>query len=263
MDTLTIDGEEALVISDERKRAPRRRIGRRALRWAVIAGVALPPVWFAVIAIRQAIQESRLTRCKSQIHELGMAMLEYQQTHTQFPAPAITARDGKNLLSWRVEILPQLGYQSLYERFRLDEPWDSPHNISLLAEMPRELACPGSAPRRSGQTGYLVVVGPPTDQFSVNTPFEPTKGADIRHITDGLSQTVLILETNHLIPWTKPDDLNWAPGDPPPVLASPHDGGSHVAFADGAVRFLRKTFNPQTFAAMLTINGSEVISGPG
>ena len=30
MDTLTIDGEEALVISDERKRAPRRRIGPRA-----------------------------------------------------------------------------------------------------------------------------------------------------------------------------------------------------------------------------------------
>ena len=158
-------------------------------------------------------------------------------------------------------ILPQLGYASLFERFRLDEPWDSPHNISLLDQMPREFACPGGAARRSGQTGYVVVVGPATDQFSVNTPFEPTQGADIRHITDGSSQTVLILETNHLIPWTKPDDLTWAPGEPPPVLASPHAGGAHVVFADVAVRFLKKTIDPRTFAAILTINGSEVISG--
>ena len=213
--------------------------------------------------IKYANQESRLNRCSSQLHTLGLSLLEYQQTHNQLPAPAITSRDGKKLLSWRVAILPQLGYQSLYERFRLDEPWDSSHNFALLAQMPREFACPAGAPRSSGQTGYLVVVGPATDQFSVNTPFEPTRGADIRHITDGSSQTVLILETNHLIPWTKPDDLSWVPGEPPPLIASPHLGGTHVAFADGAIRFIKKTIDPRTFAAILTINGSEVISGSG
>ena len=262
MDTLTIDGEEALVIADERKRAPRRRIGPRALCCSVIAGVALLPVWIAFTVIKNAIQESRLMRCSSQLHTLGLSLLEYQQAHHQFPAPAIASRDGKKLLSWRVAILPQLGYQSLYDRFRLDEPWDSPHNFALLAQMPREFACPAGS-QKLGQSGYLVVVGPATDQFSVNTPFEPTRGADIRHITDGSSQTVLILETNHLIPWTKPEDLNWAPGEPPPVLASPHAGGSHVAFADGTIRFIKKTIDPRTFAAILTINGSEVISGSG
>jgi Protein of unknown function (DUF1559) len=263
LDTLTIDGEEILVISDQPEPPARRRIGRRALYWAVIATVALVPVWLMFAAIRQAVRESRRMTCSKQIHDLGMAMLQYRQTHTRFPAPAIMGRDGKSLLSWRVAILPQLGYQSLYARFRFDEPWDSPHNVSLLAEMPPQFACPGAASRRSGQTGYLVVVGPPTDQFSVNTPFEPTRGADIRHITDGASQTVLILETNYLIPWTKPDDLKWAQGESPPALASPHEGGSHVVFVDGAIRFLKRTMDPRTFATLLTINGGEVISGSG
>ena len=55
-------------------------------------------------------------------------------------------------------------------------------------------------------TPYLVVVGPETDAYSVNTPFEPTRGADIRHITDGTSGTILVLETDTPVPWTKPDD---------------------------------------------------------
>ena len=40
------------------------------------------------------------------------------------------------LLSWRVAILPFIGEQNLYNRFRLDQPWDSPHNIALLPLMP-------------------------------------------------------------------------------------------------------------------------------
>jgi prepilin-type processing-associated H-X9-DG protein len=189
--------------------------------------------------------------------------VKYQEAHGHFPAPALARRDGTPLLSWRVALLPHLGYRALYDRFHLDEPWDSPHNRSLLAEMPAEFACPGGPGRRAGLTGYLVVVGPQTDPTSVNTPFEPTRGVDIREITDGLSNTVLVIETNSLVPWTRPDDLRWSPGGPLPRLASPHDGGAHVVFADGAVRFLQPTIGPTILLAILNINGSEVISGRG
>jgi hypothetical protein len=166
-------------------------------------------------------------------------------------------------LSWRVAILPQLGHQALYERFHLDEPWDSPHNRSLLAEMPQVFACPGGPSRRSGKTSYLVVVGPETDTYSINTPFEPTRGADIRHITDGLSNTILVLETDVAVPWTKPDDLRWTKGEPLPRVASAHAGGSHVVFADTAIRFIKSTIEPRILEAILTINGGEVLSGSG
>ena len=42
--------------------------------------------------------------------------------------------------------------------------------------------------------------------------------------------------------------------------ASRHPGGSNVAFCDGSVRFIKSSVNPQTWAAIGTINGGEVVS---
>ena len=39
-------------------------------------------------------------------------------------------------LSWRVHLLPYLGESELYERFNLDESWDSEANIRLIDAMP-------------------------------------------------------------------------------------------------------------------------------
>src|SRR5262249_33502096 len=152
------------------------------------------------------------------------------------------------------------GYRSLHERFHLDEPWDSPHNLAMLREMPREFACPGGPSRRSGLTGYLVVVGPKTEVGSLNTPFEPTRGAEISEILDGTSHRILVIETDAGVPWTKPADLAWNPDGPLPPLASPHDGGAHVLFSDGSSRFLKVTIEPRILLALLTKNGNEVIS---
>ena len=66
-------------------------------------------------------------------------MHNYREAHGRFPAPAIQGKDGKPLLSWRVAILPYLEEDGLYQSFKLDEPWDSPHNKPLLERMPRPL----------------------------------------------------------------------------------------------------------------------------
>ncbi len=39
-----------------------------------------------------------------------------------------------------------------------------------------------------------------------------------------------------------------------------HPGGANFTFADGSVRFLKKSINPSTFAALISYNGGEVIS---
>ena len=231
----------------------------RAIGW-ILAAVPLALVsWAGYLAAAHVVRESWRSECSSNLDQLGLAMLQYEEAHRQFPAPAIVGRDKTALLSWRVAILPQLGYRSLYERFHLDEPWDSPHNLALLAEMPREFGCPGGPGRRAGKTGYLVVVGPETDAYSINTAFEPTRGADIRHLTDGTSSTVLVLETDIFVPWTKPADLHWAKGEPVPRLFSPHEGGAHTLLADGSVRFLKATFESAILEGILTINGGEVL----
>jgi prepilin-type processing-associated H-X9-DG protein len=260
MSTSTLLCEDILIIGEE-PAAKRVRLDRwNMIAWLVVGVIGGVVTLAMSVGIVNSLRESQRQECNNRLHRLGLAMHEYNEAHGRFPAPAIFNRNGKPLLSWRVALLPHLGYQSLYERFRLDESWDSPHNLALLAEMPREFACPGGPGRRAGRTSYMVIVGPANDAYSVNTAFEPKRGADIRHFTDGTSNTILVLETDAFVPWTKPDDLHWEKGAPLPGILSPHPGGAHSLFADGGVRFLKPTIRPETLLAILTMNGGEVTS---
>ncbi len=82
----------------------------------------------------------------------------------------------------------------------------------------------------------------------------------MNEITDGTSNTILIMETDALVPWTKPEDLHWLPGMPSPPIKSPHAGGTHVVFADGQTRFIKSTISRGTLLGLLTMNGAEVVS---
>ena len=242
------------------------RVARRARKWkwlrriglTVLAGVALLVVVYGVVP---AVHEARRGQCASQLKRLGLAFHEYHEANGHFPAPAIQGRDGKPLLSWRVALLPHLGEKALYDAFHREEPWDSPHNLALLSRMPAVFACPEGRGATDHATGYVVIVGPKTEIGSINTPFEPGRGVDIREVTDGTSQTILAAETNARVPWTKPDDPTWARDAPAPAFGSRHPGGFQALFADGATRFMRPTVEPAVLKAILTINGGEVASG--
>ncbi len=109
-----------------------------------------------------------------QLQQLAFAMHNLHDTNKQFPAQANYDASGRALLSWRVHLLPFLGDEaaSLYRRFRLDEPWDSEHNRSLIPEMPQVYALPRLA-GGAGSTHLLrptrgridVVSGPRADCF--------------------------------------------------------------------------------------------------
>jgi hypothetical protein len=70
------------------------------------------------------------------LRNIGRAIEAYRAEHGHYPQAAIYDKAGKPLLSWRVAILPYQDEEALYKEFRLDEPWDSPHNKSLIARMP-------------------------------------------------------------------------------------------------------------------------------
>ena len=64
-------------------------------------------------------------------------------------------KDVERGLSWRVALLPYLGYRNLYEQFRHDEPWDSPHNRKLIAKMPPVYESQAGLPE--GKTTYVAL----------------------------------------------------------------------------------------------------------
>jgi hypothetical protein len=147
MDALTSLDDGIVYIAEES--APIREAGspRRAVRWIAGALVAGIVVWITALSVGKAVRESRREQCADHLKRLGLALHAYHEKHDHFPSPAIAGRDGTPLLSWRVALLPHLGYRSLYERFHLDEPWDSPNNRALLREMPPEFACPAGPSR--------------------------------------------------------------------------------------------------------------------
>ena len=77
-------------------------------------------------------------------------MHNYQAVNQTFPPAASVDKQGKPLLSWRVAILPYLEQQELYNKFKLDEPWDSPRNNKELIQYMPNARClmngPGTEP---------------------------------------------------------------------------------------------------------------------
>jgi RNA polymerase sigma factor (sigma-70 family) len=153
-------------------------------------------------------------------------------------APAAVTKQGKALLSWRVAVLPFVGEGELYKQFKLDEPWDSPNNKKLLSKIPKLFADPTGKARDPSATYYQVFVGP-------HAAFEKHQFTAIPvSFPDGLSNTILIVEAANPVPWTKPEDLHFAPDEPIPELGGLFPGLFHAAFADGAVYGISKKIDP-------------------
>src|SRR4051794_35047430 len=109
--------------------------------WGVLAALALA-LSLLIPAWRSVLRGSPGMICRINLRQIGLAMHNYHDRHGQFPAIAVFDDRGRPLLSWRVTVLPFMGQGPLYQKFRLNEPWDSPHNKALLGEMPMEFACP-------------------------------------------------------------------------------------------------------------------------
>ena len=210
-----------------------------------------------VVPIQQASEADRRARCANNLEQIGQAMHRYRSTYGTFPPAYSKSPEGKPLLSWRVHILPFLQQQELYDEFHKDEPWDSPHNTSLISRMPAVYICPSwsRVPANVGKTSYLTPRGPATI-------FPGAEAVKMQEITDGLAHTLLVAEASDAaaVTWTKPDDWDIAVELKAQSLFGHHPNGTNFAFADGSVLFLEKTITPKVLQALTTRNGSEVVN---
>src|SRR5262245_23108660 len=185
---------------------------------------------------------------------LSLTMHVYAAEHDgSFPPPAICSPDGTPLLSWRVALLPYLEQQALYDHFRLNEPWDSPHNIALLPKMPAVFELDADHRERApNKTFFQVFVGP-------GAAFEERRGMTVKDFRDGTSNTILIIEAGQAVPWTAPEDLTYAPDGPLPALGAHGRKYFRFALADASVRWLPATTSSDVIRAAITRNGGEKI----
>jgi hypothetical protein len=195
--------------------------------------------------------------CGHNLHEIAQAMHDYEAANNCLPPAATFDAHGKPLLSWRVLILPYFGgeYQKeLYQQFRLDEPWDSPHNLPLVNQMPRQYKCPTAA-APDGWTTYQVVRGP-------RTLFTGGQSGIRRFASATDPYTILVVEAVDPVPWTIPADIPSDSSEPRMGIGAKHDGRFFAAFADDVVRPISDSIAQDTLRAMVTRDGHEPVEIP-
>lgn len=164
------------------------------------------------------------------MERIAAALLAYVEDHKALPNAATVVTRGEQevpLLSWRVRLLPYLGYEDLYRQFRLNEAWNSPHNKRLLAQIPAEYQLPD---RPDTSTNYVVPVG-------AQTAFSGGRGRIPANFTGGAENVVMLLEADHThaTPWTAPQDLSYHAATPRAGLGTLRGDDFLVALANGDV----------------------------
>ena len=207
----------------------------------------------------QARAEILRRDCAHNMKHILLALHSYHDQYGSFP-PAYTVDDhGTKLHSWRVLILPQLGEDELYRQIRLDEPWNSDHNKRFQTQMPGVFCCPADrSKQKRGETSYVWLIG----KGFISDGTSCTK---LSEISDGTSNTLMLVETLHPICWTSPEDLTeeqcWTSVEGSlGAIGSNHRVAANLGFADGSVSPLEQ-FDIYTILRIATIAGGEQLVG--
>ncbi len=185
------------------------------------------------------------------LRAVGAANMQYALDKQVYVRRAVLDRGGRPSLSWRVLLLPYLDQRELYARFRMDEPWEGPHNQPLVALMPEVYCSPHVRPN-SGRTNALVPIGPGT-LFSVQRDMPPLA------VPDDKSFTIFVVEVDDAAQaaWSSPVDLSWDPEQPVASLGGLRGGRFLALMLDGSTRLISTEADPAVLRALFTAFGRE------
>ena len=208
------------------------RVTLLALLCAVLVG-AVVAVPVTAADDPPAITKKDIQISQNNLKQIALAFHNYASTYNEKLPGDILDKNGKPLLSWRVAILPFVEEQPLYNKFKLDEPWDSENNKALIEKMPK-LYAPLRVKAKAGETFYQTFTGEGT-LFVRHAPVYK-----ISNIPDGTSNTGLVFEAGEPVIWSKPADMVFDEKKALPKLGGLFDGECNVAMCDGSVIRMKK-----------------------
>lgn len=196
--------------------------------------------------------EKELSQSGQNLKDIGIAYHSFNDATGRCPNN-IEDKDGKPILSWRVQLLPYVEEVALHKEFKLDEPWDSKHNKALIEKLPKVFA-PIRVKAEEGETFYRGFNG-------ADTAFETGKALRLpASFPDGTSNTILVVEAGEPCIWTKPDDLPFDLKKELPKLGGLFDGDFHVLMGDGSVHPGKSSkIDPENFKFLIIRNDSYVV----
>lgn len=240
-------------------------IANRSVLWIGCGLAPLLLLWVVLLVVLQLpVQKVRESSARGQMINNGkqivIAMHGFHDNHKHFPVDVRHA--GNPILSWRVSILPFVEQPRLHAEFDQAQAWDSPRNGPLLDKMPSTYHSV-LFHETAGHTPWQGFVGP-------GTAFEPgDAGLKLKDdFPDGLSNTILFVEAQQHVPWSKPADIPYGPGIPLPPLGHPFPQKGEWPFccpvkgsprfmacmADGTVRMMSGDTSEDVLRALIVRN---------
>ena len=239
-------------------KSPQRGIATAGICLNATVFITLPMMVALLLPAVQAAREAaRRMQCSNNEKQIGLALHNYHDTYGALPPLYTVDEKGKPLHSWRVLILPYIEQSSLYEKIRLDEPWDSEHNKQFYDQMPAIYQCPSNP---ASGCSYSAIAG---GIFIPATKAESVVGMKFKDITDGLSNTLAVVEVEVPFCWMDPTaDVTLEEFVQGIRVGSNHTGGYNGLFMDGSVRFVAHPTSPGTLRALATPAGDENVVLP-
>ncbi len=253
----------------------------------ILVGLLLP-------AVQAAREAARRSSCLNNLMQLGLAVHHYEFNMERFPSGVINP-DGPirsepmgQHVSWIVQVLPFMEERNAYNRFDQAQGAYAPANQPVRHHQIELLLCPSFyAAIGTDQVQSTNYFGchhdseSPIDTQNNGLLFLNSRiGFDA--ILDGSSHTILLGESGfdstslgwvsgtratlrncekwEVLRYESPTRANVAP-NPLQVggFGSMHTGGANFAFADGSVRFLSMSIQPQVFKGLGNRAGGELL----
>lgn len=236
----------------------------------VLVGLLLP-------AVQAAREAARKASCKNNLHQIGLALHLYHDTHRTLPTGCIEWRSFRappahRQFAWSAFLLPFLEQQNLHSQINFGLPFDSPVNAVAAATRLGVYECPSADKRKliRAQTDYGGIFGESmVDREPEDGMFLYERSITFRDVTDGLSNTLAVAED------VGGPDSEWINGqnvfvqsgginDPQAWIGdneirSRHGSGAMVLFVDGRTTFMTQTIDLQVLGQFITRAKGEVV----
>ncbi len=185
----------------------RRQFGFTLMELLIAMGVIGILSALGIVAVQRARQAALRMACQNKLKQIGLGMLVYHTTYQRFPAGIQLELDqlGIPFTSWRVNLLPFVGEQTLYNQI-LARPIVWPRGLSDYFAVTTHVdayLCPGDP--KSGVIGHNPIHGIDTaftNYLGISGINQKTKdgilylNSQVRSadIGDGSSQTLIVGE---------------------------------------------------------------------
>lgn len=256
---------------------------------AVLIALLLP-------AVQAAREAARRAWCTNNLKQIGLALASYESAHSSYPGLFAKAPAKNDWQGPFVGILPYLEQGALYSAFNSNFSVARVENETFRQTSISVYLCP-SAPRRELDSSDLEGKLSAPVEWAVSDygpiqgwiggasdcPFEWNKVKTVSQFRDGLSNSVMMTETAgrpmQYLKGMKPGNpkihaagAGWADAENTVIASvgvgntnvggalSSHPGGVNSLFGDGSVRFVKDAVSPESWRALTTISGGEVIS---